>query len=367
MSCATLTIWREDERRKALVALAASILLHLFIIGSVSFMLAVRKPISIPPPEEAPVELTLVAAPDSTPKPRPVLRADKRIAACGQASGGLGVRVGQRYPCRVTIACSRRRSRANTGGQGSTGSQLGEQGIHGRTCAAGVVACRSAAPGDRARTKGGGIQAKDDPTTEHSTRIAGTAEAKNYPSTEGGEGSSEGAAATSRKPLSLLDINRKPESLGFAATFPTRDELPSALRQLHSAVTRKCFPTLSAPAGTITSPSSWVCLMWAPLRSVSWFARTGRSSGCRYSATVQTRVLRLAQCGRSWKLTFLQFPRNLSLCSKAAVSKSNTHSPSCQTNGIVLCLDHRECPRLFHQRGAFSWASCWLSRLSRER
>ena len=72
MNCATLTIWREDERRKALVALAASILLHLFIIGSVSFMLAVRKPISIPPPEEAPVELTLVAAPDSTPKPRPV-------------------------------------------------------------------------------------------------------------------------------------------------------------------------------------------------------------------------------------------------------------------------------------------------------
>jgi TonB family protein len=71
MSSATLTIWREDERRKALVALAASILLHLFIIGSVSFMLAVRKPISIPPPEEAPVELTLVAAPDSTPKPRP--------------------------------------------------------------------------------------------------------------------------------------------------------------------------------------------------------------------------------------------------------------------------------------------------------
>jgi len=71
MSSATLTIWREDERRKALVALAASILLHLFIIGSVSFMLEVRKPISIPPPEEAPVELTLVAAPDSTPKPRP--------------------------------------------------------------------------------------------------------------------------------------------------------------------------------------------------------------------------------------------------------------------------------------------------------
>jgi TonB family protein len=71
MSSATLTIWREDERRKALVALAASILLHLFIIGSVSFMLAVRKPISIPPPEEAPVELTLVAAPDGTPKPRP--------------------------------------------------------------------------------------------------------------------------------------------------------------------------------------------------------------------------------------------------------------------------------------------------------
>ncbi len=71
MSSATLTAWREDDRRKALAALVASILLHLFIIGSVSLVLAVRRPIFVPPPEESPVELTLVAAPDTTPKQRP--------------------------------------------------------------------------------------------------------------------------------------------------------------------------------------------------------------------------------------------------------------------------------------------------------
>jgi TonB family protein len=71
MSSATLIAWREDERRKALAALVASILLHLFIIGSVSLVLAVRRPIFVPPPEESPVELTLVAAPDTTPKQRP--------------------------------------------------------------------------------------------------------------------------------------------------------------------------------------------------------------------------------------------------------------------------------------------------------
>ena len=71
MSSATLIAWREEDRRKALAALVASILLHLFIIGSVSFVLAVRRPILLPPPEESPVELTLVAAPDSPPKQRP--------------------------------------------------------------------------------------------------------------------------------------------------------------------------------------------------------------------------------------------------------------------------------------------------------
>ena len=71
MSSATLIAWREDERRKALAALVASILLHLFIIGSVSLVLAVRRPILVPPPEESPVELTLVAAPDTTPKQKP--------------------------------------------------------------------------------------------------------------------------------------------------------------------------------------------------------------------------------------------------------------------------------------------------------
>ena len=72
MSSLTLTTWREDDRRKAVAALAASILLHLLIIGSVSFVLAVHRPIFVPPPEEAPVELTLVAAPDATPKQRPL-------------------------------------------------------------------------------------------------------------------------------------------------------------------------------------------------------------------------------------------------------------------------------------------------------
>jgi TonB family protein len=71
MSSATLTAWREDDRRKALAALVASILLHLFIIGSVSLVLAARRPIFVPPPEESPVELTLVAAPDTAPKQRP--------------------------------------------------------------------------------------------------------------------------------------------------------------------------------------------------------------------------------------------------------------------------------------------------------
>jgi TonB family protein len=68
MSSATLIAWRDDDRRKALVALVASILLHLFIIGTVSLVLAVRRPVFVPPPEESPVELTLVAAPDATPK-----------------------------------------------------------------------------------------------------------------------------------------------------------------------------------------------------------------------------------------------------------------------------------------------------------
>jgi TonB family protein len=71
MSTATLTAWREADRRKAVAALAVSILLHLFIIGSVGLVLTVRRPLFVPPPEEAPVELTLVAAPDATPKQRP--------------------------------------------------------------------------------------------------------------------------------------------------------------------------------------------------------------------------------------------------------------------------------------------------------
>jgi TonB family protein len=71
MISATLTGWREDERRKALAALAASILLHLCIIALVSVIVAVRRPIYVPPVEESPVELTLVAPPASPPKQRP--------------------------------------------------------------------------------------------------------------------------------------------------------------------------------------------------------------------------------------------------------------------------------------------------------
>ena len=71
MSTATLTAWREDDRRKALAALATSILLHLLIIGSVSLVLAIRGPIFVPPAEEPPVELTLIAAPETSPKQRP--------------------------------------------------------------------------------------------------------------------------------------------------------------------------------------------------------------------------------------------------------------------------------------------------------
>jgi TonB family protein len=71
MSTATLTGWDNDDRRKALAALVASIFIHLLIIVFVTLVLAVRAPIFVPPAEEPPVELTLVAPPESPPQQRP--------------------------------------------------------------------------------------------------------------------------------------------------------------------------------------------------------------------------------------------------------------------------------------------------------
>lgn len=71
MSTATLTGWDHDNRRKALGALLASIFIHLLIIVFVTFVLAVRAPVFVPPAEEPPVEMTLVAPPESPPQQRP--------------------------------------------------------------------------------------------------------------------------------------------------------------------------------------------------------------------------------------------------------------------------------------------------------
>jgi len=71
MNSATLTTWREDYRRKALVALVASVVIHLLIILLVTFALGIRPPVFLPQAEEPPVELTIVAPPESQPKQKP--------------------------------------------------------------------------------------------------------------------------------------------------------------------------------------------------------------------------------------------------------------------------------------------------------
>ena len=159
--------------------------------------------------------------------------------------------------CYVAIARRRRCSRADTRWQGSTGSQLGEQ----REYTAGPVPRESSPavqPREETCTEPKPEESKpkerDDPETEHAARVAGTAEAKTAPRPKAAK-AVPGSNSNKQKPLSL-DINRKPELLEFAATFPIRDELPSALRQLHSAVTRKCSPTPSDPDGIFMLRSS---------------------------------------------------------------------------------------------------------------
>jgi TonB family protein len=71
MSSATLTTWRDEYRRKALAALAASLAIHLLAIVSATFVLANRSRALAPPAEETPVELTLVAPPEPQPKQKP--------------------------------------------------------------------------------------------------------------------------------------------------------------------------------------------------------------------------------------------------------------------------------------------------------
>ncbi|HEY5742178.1 MAG TPA: energy transducer TonB [Terrimicrobiaceae bacterium] len=71
MSTTTLPAWRNEYRRKALAAVAASLIIHLLIISSVSFVLAFRVPAFVPPADEEPVELTLIAPPESPPQQKP--------------------------------------------------------------------------------------------------------------------------------------------------------------------------------------------------------------------------------------------------------------------------------------------------------
>ncbi|HEU4680023.1 MAG TPA: hypothetical protein VFS35_10910, partial [Terrimicrobiaceae bacterium] len=72
MSTATLTGWNDDNRRKALAALIASLFIHLLIILSVTVVLSMRPPLVVPQDDEPPpVELTLVAPPEEQPKQKP--------------------------------------------------------------------------------------------------------------------------------------------------------------------------------------------------------------------------------------------------------------------------------------------------------
>ena len=70
MSTSTLGTWREENRRKTIGALIASLVVHFLIILLVAFALAFRPPVFVPQAAEPPVELTIVA-PESQPKQRP--------------------------------------------------------------------------------------------------------------------------------------------------------------------------------------------------------------------------------------------------------------------------------------------------------
>ncbi|HEY5704832.1 MAG TPA: TonB family protein [Terrimicrobiaceae bacterium] len=68
MSTMTLPTWREQHRRKTVGALIASVILHFLIILLVALALTFRPPVLVPQAEETPVELTIVAPPESRPK-----------------------------------------------------------------------------------------------------------------------------------------------------------------------------------------------------------------------------------------------------------------------------------------------------------
>jgi outer membrane biosynthesis protein TonB len=71
MSTTTLTSWRAEYRRKTLGALVVSLVLHFLLILLVTSALSFRAPFFVPRPEEPPVELTIVEAPESKEKPEP--------------------------------------------------------------------------------------------------------------------------------------------------------------------------------------------------------------------------------------------------------------------------------------------------------
>ena len=192
MSSATLTTWRDDDRRKALAAFVASILLHLFIIVFATFVIAVRPPMIVPPAEEPPVELTLVAAPDIAAKAKAILR---ETSESQRRTSRLKIR----FSSRTRIPMLRRhcpppemlRCRHRTGAI-KPGLSLGEQRIHGGTCAASVNACRPAPARKRApEARDGRGQAEDHTQTEHSACVARTAEAEKSSPSEDCEGCSK--------------------------------------------------------------------------------------------------------------------------------------------------------------------------------
>jgi TonB family protein len=71
MSTMTVTSWREEFRRKTLGALIISLLIHLVLILLVTSALTFRPPLFVARPDEAPVELTIVDAPQSKEKDEP--------------------------------------------------------------------------------------------------------------------------------------------------------------------------------------------------------------------------------------------------------------------------------------------------------
>ena len=224
--------------------------------------MAVRPPMLASTPEESPVELTLVAPPESPPKAKPSYVEDKRISADGQASRGLGVRVGQGHARCVAAARRRRRSSADAGWKGEPGTQLWRT----RSTRQDRCRVRRRLPFSRARKRlpsqdgdhAGGPKPKMTPRPSTQLALLEPPSPKNASPTENGEGGPQPQQEpqeqprNSRRPHSLPDISLKPGLLGSEAIFPIAAGPPSAPPQPPSAVTRKCSPTRSAPDGTTT-------------------------------------------------------------------------------------------------------------------